>query len=233
MYRWVSCAFVSCCTIITALLLMSLIDALNRFRDPHDPKQTQYIMHYIFPKQFGLHNAFTTKIDPKETTHTFKDYTLRESEIWSKCQLQKKRFTVASSSPNDVERLPLPKRLRGRPFELVTKLRRLHARCSYTELLRNYCPLTINSDIQDDSGEISQVNFLNFATPGSHVSAFCRSMIAKTIPFEYWGDGKTATNNRSLVLFHIDHFIRARKYETLTLHKIMDRLKVCPWVNSL
>ena len=190
-------------------------------------------MHYIFPRQFGLHNVFTSKIDPKETTHAFKDYSLREKEISSKLLARQKEPIPAPSSSDGIKCLPLPKRLRGKPFDLVAKLRKFHARCSYTKLLQHYCPPTTGWDLQGNPSELNQVNFQKFATPVSQVSAFCRSALANTIPLEFWGDGDTAVRNRSKVSLHIDRFVRARKYETVSLHDILDGLKVCCEYNAL
>lgn len=52
----------------------------------------------------------------------FKDYSLREQEIALK--------------PGD----KIPRRLRGRLVELIQRMQKRHARCSYVELLRHYCP---------------------------------------------------------------------------------------------
>lgn len=46
-----------------------------------------------------------------------------------------------SRSRDEMEDVPkIPKRLRGRPVELVQRLQRRHKNCSYAELLRYYCP---------------------------------------------------------------------------------------------
>lgn len=84
-----------------------------------------HIMKYIFPRQFGLHNAFTSVADPKEAfRHPPKGYTLREEEI----------AKVTGSNRNK-----LPKRLRGDLVGLIQKLQKRHRRCAYVELLRHYC----------------------------------------------------------------------------------------------
>ena len=38
----------------------------------------------------------------------------------------------------------IPKRLRGRPMELVVKLQKLHERCSYKETLAYYCSPSVS-----------------------------------------------------------------------------------------
>lgn len=88
-------------------------------------------MKYIFPRQFGLHNVFTSTTDIKETSQVFKDYTLREEEI-AKADRPRKIMNLSTAQ--------LPKRLRGRVFDLTQSLQLLHKRCSYTQLLAHYCP---------------------------------------------------------------------------------------------
>lgn len=82
-------------------------------------------MLYIFPRQFGLHNVFTSSVDKRETVQPFKDYTLREDEIDEK-------YNPESS-------IKIPKRLRGKAMNLVQKLLVLHSRCSYSKLIEHYC----------------------------------------------------------------------------------------------
>ncbi|OTB18263.1 hypothetical protein K445DRAFT_245460 [Daldinia sp. EC12] len=70
---------------------------------------TLRVMMYIFPRQFGLHNVFTSKVNFKETAQRLKDYTLREEEIFEK-------FGRLNESTN---RIKIPKRLRGTATELI------------------------------------------------------------------------------------------------------------------
>jgi telomerase reverse transcriptase len=94
---------------------------------------TLRMMMYMFPRQFGLHNVFTSHVDPTQTAQKFQDYTLREEEI-----LNKFRKKEGCTSLLDVR---APKRLRGTPEHLVRRLQTLHVRCSYVELLQHYCPV--------------------------------------------------------------------------------------------
>ncbi len=98
-------------------------------------------MKYIFPRQFGLHNVFTSTVDPKETAQPFKDYTLREQEI---SQVDRRTLLKINSDKIDPKSVKqhLPQRLRGSAFNLVRKLQRLHSLCSYHELFKHYCPKT-------------------------------------------------------------------------------------------
>ncbi|KAI8632108.1 hypothetical protein F5Y19DRAFT_386193 [Xylariaceae sp. FL1651] len=92
---------------------------------------TLRVMMYMFPRQFGLHNVFTSKVNLKETSQRLKDYTLREEEIVEKF----------GRLGDDGVRVKIPKRLRGHASNLIRKFQVLHQRCSYSQLLQHYCPV--------------------------------------------------------------------------------------------
>lgn len=119
-------------------------DVLNRFPDLQDKQQTIHIMRHIFPRQYGLHNVFTSKVDPRETSVPFKDYTLREKDISA---AMSRALSEEVSNPAQVARWKshVPKRLRGEAIALVEKMRKLNKRCSYVELLRHYCPVEVTT----------------------------------------------------------------------------------------
>lgn len=123
--------------------LNPIADVLNRFPRRDDAQHTVQIMRYMFPRQFGLHNVFTSKVDKRETAMPFKDYTLREKEIH-----QKMCWDLGDGLSNADEvskwKQRVPKRLRGDLVSLVEKMRILNQRCSYTELLRHYCPAEVS-----------------------------------------------------------------------------------------
>ena len=98
-------------------------------------------MKYIFPRQFGLHNVFTSAVDPKETVQPFKDYTLREQEIAQHDRGSSKNRI--EDRDNHSSRQWVPKRLRGETLRLVRKLQIYHSRTSYHQLLEHYCQVKV------------------------------------------------------------------------------------------
>ena len=221
------------------------IHALNRYPGMNNSVHTLRLLQYIFPREFGLHNVFTSFVDPKETVQPFKDYTLREVEI--------ARKEKSSRSGK------IAKRLRGRAEELVQKLQELHSRCSYIETLKHYCPLQHSrpSNIQPTTEKAYEVNATNFvtqisnqtqaskasstasqhptpnatpsffdlATPHADVSAFCRATVSKLIPDGFWGQGEPGRENKRIVMLNIDRFIRLRRFEQMSLHVVSQGLK--------
>ena len=121
-----------------------LTDVLNRFPDLGDSLQTIHILRYMFPRQFGMHNVFTSRVDSRETAMPFKDYTLREKEIHHAMERELTQKGL-SHDANAIKKWKshIPKRLRGDVVAMVDKMRKLNSKCSYMEMLRHYCPIEV------------------------------------------------------------------------------------------
>ncbi|GAD98225.1 telomerase reverse transcriptase [Paecilomyces variotii No. 5] len=252
---------------------------LNRF-PLAELNHTVHVMKYIFPRQFGLHNVFTSSVDSRKTSFPFMDYTSREEEIdWIEGRKARHRDASATSEevkPIEHERRPkIPKRLRGKALELVQKLQKGNQRCSYTELLNHYCPIqesypscfppmpshdlssqtseqlvtqpncpsssagskdthmSVESSLEspsqsnvDADHKNRKLRLTDYATPSSSVSAFCRAVLQKLIPNEFYGIGQDGQWNRRLILKNVDRFVRLRRFESLSLHQTCMGLKI-------
>ncbi|KAF8428128.1 hypothetical protein EV426DRAFT_327959 [Tirmania nivea] len=95
---------------------------LNRYPNSRSKEENIRVLHYLFPKQCGLSNVFTSRL---------RDYTQLEEEIVN-LEVQKDG------------RPPLvPRRLHGTVTGLVEKLQKLQSQCPYNSLLRYYCPVFV------------------------------------------------------------------------------------------
>ncbi|EFW14423.1 telomerase reverse transcriptase [Coccidioides posadasii str. Silveira] len=199
-----------------AKLGLQHIHVLNRYPDCNDLKHTVHIMKYIFPRQFGLHNVFTSVVDSKQTAQSFKDYTLREEEM-----AMKKKTCPGKFSNENLNKLP--KRLRGNLVGLIQKLQKRHQRCSYVELLRHYCPVEKSppTEVQRSGPPLT-----DFATPIASVSAFCRATLQNLIPNDLFGTGDDGALNRDIVMRQVDGFIQLRRFESMSLHDVAQGLKI-------
>jgi telomerase reverse transcriptase len=74
--------------------------------------------------------------------------------------------------------------------------------------------------------ELQYASVIELATPASSVSAFCRAVISKVIPNEFWGQGPTQEHNKACFLKKVHHFIHLRRFESMSLHEVMDGIKV-------
>ncbi|RFU75293.1 telomerase reverse transcriptase [Trichoderma arundinaceum] len=212
------------------------------------------LMMHVFPRQFGLHNVFTSAIDTNQTAQKFHDYTHREDEI-------NKKMGAAQGSAEKT--LPnIPKRLKGATRDLVRRLQILHARCSYFELLRHYCPTFLDGPNKKKNGNGNQEppatsiqgmgqatqaesqtkrhtrrhhadipalpenkSLVDLACPTACVSAFCQAALSKVIPDGFWGSEKGG-QNKTVFLRKVDHFIKLRRFEMISLHEIAQEFKV-------
>jgi len=113
---------------------------------PKHQSSTVHVLMYMFPRQFGLHNAFTSVVDSRETVQPFKDYTLREDEIRDLYPKHK-----------DGSGIKIPKRLKA-AASLVRKLQVLHQRCPYDEILKHYCSHLVRIASVERH---TRINFLN------------------------------------------------------------------------
>ncbi|KAI4202907.1 MAG: hypothetical protein LQ350_002278 [Teloschistes chrysophthalmus] len=195
-------------------------NVLNRYPNNENPVHTVHIMKYIFPRQFGLHNVFTSQVDARETAQPFKDYTLREHEISQK-GVSSEKTTGAKNG------LHLPKRLRGPAFDLVSRFQKLHSQCAYFELLEHYCPAR-PTQVPPTPVEPAKrdTTLVEHATPFSEVSAFCRAAVSKVIPKKFWGQAADGSRNKDVIMGKINQFIRLRRFESLTLHAVCQDLKI-------
>ncbi|KFZ12762.1 hypothetical protein V501_04058 [Pseudogymnoascus sp. VKM F-4519 (FW-2642)] len=205
-----------------------------------------------FERQFGLHNVFDSVVDFRETVHPFKDYTLREDEI--------RRLPPNHKGASSTR---IPRRLRGPLVSLVRKLQILHERCPYGQLVAHYCPsnalATFPQPSNDDASRIFQTqkstpgshngtgptlvhlpkkpkkdSIMDLATPSANVSAFCRAVLGRVIPDEFFGTGEDQAHNIQVLMRNVDRFIELRRFETISLHDVTQGMKIStiPWLNS-
>jgi telomerase reverse transcriptase len=101
------------------------VHVLQRYPRVDSADDTFHVMKHIFPRQFGLTNVFASPKGQQSGSFKAPDFTYREEEV----------STAAKGA-----RTRVPRRLRGAPNALVSRFRKRHARCSYTQLLRYHCP---------------------------------------------------------------------------------------------
>lgn len=236
------------------------IHALNRYPDLQNEEQTVQILRYIFPRQFGLHNVFTSHVEPRECALPFMDYTLREKDMHNSM-----RQALGKNSNNRQEaskwRSRTPKRLRGAATAWANKLRILHRRCSYLEMLRHYCPVegvplspnpASRRSTYQPLNDIDAVAGAPDDSDDQHLPKYKCSTVEQTFFTDMACPAAhisafcravvakvipesvwgTATNRR-IIMYWIDQFIVLRRFESLTLHQVTQELQVTTldWLN--
>lgn len=74
----------------------------------------------------------------------------------------------------------------------------------------------------DPSPPKPKESFTDFASSIGEVSAFARAVISNIVPTEFWG----SEENEKGLMKNVDRFVKLRRYETLSLHEVMQGMKV-------
>ncbi|CCU74861.1 telomerase reverse transcriptase [Blumeria hordei DH14] len=204
-------------------------------------QDSSYILMFIFPRQFGLHNIFSSGRDNSQSIQSCCHDKIREKEI-------KDKFPSQNS-------IKIPKRLRGKPIALTERMLALHKKCSYRKLVEYYCPASTYKDANFkyfDSNtkeminkSIEPTNTLSenathersldeHATPVALVSSFCCAVLDNVIPPNFWGTTELQIRNRRTFYRNVDQFVKRRRYETLSLHEALQGLQIknIEWLGS-
>lgn len=69
-------------------------------------------------------------------------------------------------------------------------------------------------------------SIMDLASPSANVSAFCRAVLGRVIPDEFLGIGEDQRHNKQVLMKNVDRFVDLRRFETLSLHDVMQGMKV-------
>lgn len=199
------------------MLTVVWADVLNKYSDDTNLDHTHHVMKYIFPHQYGLQSVLMPPVNTQEPIQRYKDYTSREQEIAQADRVADLKAKNPSSTHGKTSRLP--RRLRGKLPDLITKLRKLHALCPYVALLDHFCPIGNQHVVRDEQS-------IDSATTSANVSAFVRAVISRVVPHELWGTGPEGVENERLIMRSVNRFVILRRFEGLTLHEVLQGLKV-------
>jgi telomerase reverse transcriptase len=191
-----------------------------------------HVLMYMFPRQFGLHNVFTSTTDKSKTTQLFHDYSSREEEI--------------KEAGDWLKEKGIPKRLAG-VREMVEGMVKRHQRTSYGELMGYYCPVRgWDAKPEGRDSDENEDKFTAYASNHGEVTAFVKAVVKRVIPGAFFGSSRTITtpddtdddseagkdkekdpdHNKKLILATIERFIKLRKYESLSLHDCSQGLRL-------
>lgn len=199
------------------MLIVFWADVLNKYSDDTNLDHTRHVMKYIFPHQYGLQSVFMPSVNTQEPTQRYKGHTSREQEIAQADRVANLKAKNSATSHGKTSRLP--RRLRGKLPDLITKLRKRHALCPYVALLNHFCPIGNQHVVGDEQS-------IDSATTSANVSAFVRAVISRLIPHELWGTGPEGIENERLIMRSVNRFVILRRFEGLTLHEVLQGLKV-------
>lgn len=166
------------------------------------------LLRYIFPRQFKLHNVFTSEVNYKEVAASFKNYAIREGDSdWQ-------------ATTSECVQTRVPKRLRGQIMDLIRQLQKRHTDCAYSKLLDHYCPSPKRDKLSSGS-----IHFTYLASGEDQVTAFCLSVVRNVLSQELIGGNEDNHENWDVLRRKIQSFVKLRRFENLNLHDTMKGIK--------
>ncbi|KAG8688183.1 hypothetical protein FRC11_005914 [Ceratobasidium sp. 423] len=211
----------------------------------------RHVTKYMFPLQYGLHNVFTCTLHYWENGGRFRDYRDREAEIKERgpCKTPKRLKTILPLVQS------LIRRHRRFNYQRVCQAicrSRVDVSASseldqskILELMSEYShSITASymlSQIPDKSYQISHPSlvfphgaseaalevqlkprFVEFACSHHEVLRYTKTVIDEVIPHAFWG----SSTNRKIIDEHIDTIVTQRRFETITLHQLVEKLHI-------
>ncbi|ESK87254.1 telomerase reverse transcriptase [Moniliophthora roreri MCA 2997] len=210
---------------------------------------------YIFPRQYGLPNAF----------HFFK---FSEREAYQVPDFVNRDQDIEKLASDRNHRIRTPKRLR-QVLPMLDKLAWRHRKCKYKLLLDGSCPSKIkksilNSEVilemMSENRVLSQISarvanssidtagnsiipmgqtqaehevrrkphFVEFCCPHGEVYKYVVRVVHCVIPKSFWG----SKSNFKVICRHLKTFIAARRYEKVSLHHVLQDFSTsaCEWL---
>ena len=67
-----------------------------------------------------------------------------------------------------------------------------------------------------------KISFTDHASSAGEISAFVHAIVGRVIPKQFFG----GVENQKAIMKHVDRFLRLRRFETLSLHDVIQGLKV-------
>ncbi|KFY02560.1 hypothetical protein O988_02079 [Pseudogymnoascus sp. VKM F-3808] len=218
---------------------------------------TLQVLKYIFPRQFGLHNVFDSVVDYRETVQPFKDYTLREDEI----RRLPPNHKGASSTKiprrlrGSLVKLVQKLQILHRRCPYSQMIAHYCPSNSPETFAKQYPQPSVDVDNASCNFQTQKPtpgshsgtgctptrlpkkqkkeSIMDRATPSANVSAFCRAVLGRVVPDEFWGIGDDQTHNKHVLMKNVDRFVDLRRFETLSLHDVVQGMKISaiPWLN--
>ncbi|KAK4702528.1 telomerase reverse transcriptase, partial [Phenoliferia sp. Uapishka_3] len=216
-------------------------------------RQTRHLLKYVFPHQFGLKSPFSFV---KQKWGAIPDYGNREAEIELLASIKTpNRLKEASGLVERMIRLQEKCRYR----KLLDKCcpRKVSRNGDPIGVEREQAKSALNTPTSpeprtqlsrtDISIEVSQRSlifphgaeaakakarakpkFSEYACTPHEVDTFLRAVIRQVVPRDFWG----SEANAAVILDHVTTFVRLRRYETYSVHALLQNfcLSDCDWI---
>ncbi|KAI9796320.1 MAG: hypothetical protein M1833_006405 [Piccolia ochrophora] len=208
-----------------------------------------------FPHKHEL-NQFSNSQNPEDTVALLKCILPRLLEVGRECNaipgcldsIGRNKVPVRQTAPPGQDsKLVFPINtyaISSREFfnalwELIRALQRRHQHCSYAELLKHYCPAPAPLCARRTQPNAATLGNWETRTGAGGIAPAppaqaSRAAITRVFPEAFWDSAAACSTNRALLLRKVDQFLRLRRFESLTLHDIIQSFKstTAPWTEA-
>ncbi|GAA6017946.1 hypothetical protein JCM10207_002715 [Rhodosporidiobolus poonsookiae] len=215
----------------------------------HAEAPARHLAKYIFPRQFGLHNPFTFP-KPRSSFEVIPDYLDRELDIkkhgsiktptrlkpalnlLSKLAVLSQRCnyrkTLDSSCPTKITHKRLDFSQKSLLLDIVAEPNTQLSRSNVSIDVSNASLVLPHGQSQAEGYVQNKPKLAEYACPVHEVDAFVQRVVEQVIPRAFWG----STSNAKLVQKHISSFVRLRRYESTSLHTLLQGFSIleCEWL---
>ncbi|BGP32724.1 Telomerase reverse transcriptase [Rhodotorula toruloides] len=209
----------------------------------------RHLAKYIFPRQFSLHNAFTSP-KPRSSLEVLPDYLDRELEIKKlgssktpsrlkvalphlerlallsrRCNFRK---VLDERCPSKVNRKSLSQDERSAVLELLGEMRTQVSRGEVSVDISHTSLVVPHGQTQANEQARSKPKLAEFAFSLHEVDRYVQEVVREVIPKAFWG----SEQNFKLVQKHISSFLAMRRYETTSVHALFQGFALldCDWL---
>ncbi|BGP08731.1 Telomerase reverse transcriptase [Rhodotorula toruloides] len=239
--------------ILTRLLTLFPPNPTDQLDDKQSKAVSQaparHLAKYIFPRQFGMHNAFTSP-KPRTSLEVMPDYLDRELEIKKlgssktpsrlkavlphlerlallsrRCNFRK---VLDKRCPSKVNRKTLSQDERSALLELIGEMRTQVSRGEVSVDISHTSLVIPHGQTQANEQARSKPKLAEFACSLHEVDRYVQEVVREVIPKAFWG----SEQNFKLVQKHISSFLALRRYETTSLHALLQGFAIvdCDWL---
>ncbi|EIN09703.1 hypothetical protein PUNSTDRAFT_20563, partial [Punctularia strigosozonata HHB-11173 SS5] len=188
-----------------------------------DPKEqaanARHLSKYVFARQYGLSSPFSSTVEYGigEASNKRAKWSNREEEI---------RLKGPCKTPQRVKPA----------LDLLEKMIWRHGKCAYKALRDKACPSKVRRTIlatgltQAEKQVKQKPRFADFECNHHEVFRYVILVTKAVIPGPFWG----SADNFKVVEANIKRFIAGRRYETFTLHNVIQNLNTsdCGWLQG-
>ncbi|CAE6410670.1 unnamed protein product [Rhizoctonia solani] len=211
----------------------------------------RHVAKYMFPLQYRLHNVFTCTLHYWENGGRFRDYRDREVEIKERgaCKTPKRLKAILPLIQSLIRRhrrfnyqrvcqVICRSRVDVSTLSDLDQSKILEVMSEYSHSVASSYML---SQMPDKSYQISHPSlvlphgasqaalevklkprFVEFACSHHEVLRYIKTVVDEVIPHAFWG----SSTNRKVIDEHINTIVTQRRFETMTLHQLVQKLRI-------